>query len=60
MRVMIGLSVATGLPWEYWADQDDAVVATALDILRKARGGKARGSAPNETPSAGRAPQMSG
>lgn len=38
MRVMIGLSVSTGLPWQYWADQDDQVVATALDILRKARG----------------------
>jgi len=44
MRVMIGLSVATGLPWEYWAEQDDQVVATALDILKRARG-KAKGNA---------------
>lgn len=43
MRVMIGLSIATGLPWEYWARQDDEVVATALDILNRARGKGASG-----------------
>jgi hypothetical protein len=57
MRVMIGLSVSTGLPWQYFDRQDDEVIATYLDILRRARG-KMKGSAPNETP--GRAPQMSG
>lgn len=57
MRVMIGLSVTTGLPWQYWARQDDRVVATALDILRKARG-TSRGTAPNEAMA--RAPKMSG
>lgn len=41
MRVMIGLSLASGLPWQYWARQDDEVVATALDILARARGGRA-------------------
>lgn len=56
MRVMIGLAVATGLPWEYWARQDDECVATALDILSRARG---KGSpAPGEAHE--RAPQMSG
>jgi hypothetical protein len=58
MRVMIGLAVATGLPWEYWQRQDDEVVATALDILERARG-KGR-----PTPQGGdtmqRAPLMSG
>lgn len=57
MRVMIGLSVATGLPWEYWARQDDEVIATALDILDRARGGKGSGK-PSEAHE--RAPQMSG
>lgn len=56
MRVMIGLSVATGLPWEYWADQDDEVVSTVLDILERARG-KGPGS-PGEAHE--RAPMMSG
>lgn len=42
MRVAIGLSIATGLPWQYWADQDDEVVATALDILERARSSKKR------------------
>lgn len=49
MHVMIGLSVATGLPWQYWARQDDRVVATALGILSKAskarRGARADGPA---------------
>jgi hypothetical protein len=56
MRVMIGLAVATGLPWEYWARQDDEVVSTALDILSRARG-KGAGT-PSEAHE--RAPQMSG
>lgn len=54
---MIGLAVSTGLPWEYWADQDDEVVATALDILSRARGGKAT-RAPAEAHE--HAPKMSG
>lgn len=56
MRVMIGLAVATGLPWEYWGRQDDDVVATALDILARANGkGRAEPSQAHE-----RAPMMSG
>jgi hypothetical protein len=57
MRVMIGLSVATGLPWEYWARQDDEVVSTALDILARAHGGKPGGT-PGEAHE--RAPMMRG
>lgn len=40
MYVAVGLSVRTGLPWEYWARQDDRVNATALDILKQAHGGR--------------------
>lgn len=55
MRVMIGLSVATGLPWQYWARQDDRVVSTALDILKRARGSKRASQDDDE-----RKPMMSG
>jgi hypothetical protein len=56
MRVMIGLSVATGLPWQYFELQTDEVNATYLDILERARG---KGSAtPDQAHE--RAPQMSG
>lgn len=56
MRVMIGLSVSTGLPWQYFERQDDEVIATYLDILARARGRKA--GTPGEANKA--APQMSG
>ena len=52
MHVMIGLSIATGLPWEYFAEQDDQIVSTYLDVLKRARsGGAGQGK---------RAAQMSG
>jgi hypothetical protein len=59
MRVMIGLSVATGLPWQYFERQDDVIIATYLDILRRARGKPGKGSSDGATAMA-RAPQMSG
>lgn len=59
MRVAIGLSVATGLPWQYFEWQDDEIVATYLDILNRARGKGAGKGAPGGT-TMGRAPQMSG
>lgn len=45
MRVAIGLSIATGLPWQYWERQTDEVIATALDVLERAHG-KQKGRAP--------------
>ena len=49
MYVAVGLSVATGLPWEYWSRQDDRVVATAVDILKQARGGRSE-ARPGDNP----------
>lgn len=60
MRVMVGLSVATGLPWEYFGRQDDQVVSTYLDILKKARGGKRAAGAGEPAGAMTRAPKMSG
>lgn len=52
MYAMVGLSLATGMPWEYFADQDDRIVATYLDILKRSRGTAGKGGQ--------RAAQMSG
>lgn len=56
MRNMIGLSVTMGMPWEYFASQDDEVIATYLDILERAskRGKSSSGEAHQA------APRMSG
>lgn len=66
MYVMIGLSVATGLPWEYFERQSDQVVATYLDLFERARGGKGKrgGDEPAAASGGGKRParkrQMSG
>jgi hypothetical protein len=60
MYVCIGLSVATGLPWEYFAEQSDAEVSTYVDILKQAQG-KRSGAAPGGTRTTASKPrQMSG
>lgn len=42
MSVMIALSLRSGLPWEYWARQDDRVIATAAAIVENASKGDRR------------------
>jgi hypothetical protein len=54
------LSVATGLPHEYFGRQDDEIVATYLDILKQAHGGKGRGPRDEAPEGASSARQMSG
>jgi hypothetical protein len=46
MYVHIGLSAAFGMPWEYFAEQeDDRVISTYLDLLKRRSG---KGSRPAE------------
>lgn len=63
MRTAIGLSVITGMPWEYFAEQEDRrVVATYVDILDQAHKGRTskRPDGDEDKPKPGDFPIMSG
>ena len=58
MFKMVGLMVSTGLPWQYWERQDEEIIATALEVIRRMNGGK--GKSTNSSGRFANGPQMSG